>query len=148
LALFQEQLELRNRGDSFVFKHEFSCENEPFKQAYLARNFDSILYPDITKMADDNPQDVFGQIQIVPKVNLFVAGTSCKNFSMLRAKSRLSLEDKCNSAETFHSAVEILFKEKPAMSIFENVMNAPWEKMSDYITGRVRFERRGQSQKY
>jgi hypothetical protein len=29
---------------------------EPFKQAYLARNFDSILYPDITKLVLPNNQ--------------------------------------------------------------------------------------------
>ena len=139
LSLVKEQLELRNKGDAFVFKHEFSCEKEPFKQAYLARNFDSILYPDITRMSDDEPRDVYGQVQPVPAMNLFVAGTSCKNFSMLRSKWRIDIEDKGCSGETFLAAVEILFKEKPAMSIFENVLNAPWEKMSDYITGRVRL---------
>ncbi|GKY91341.1 hypothetical protein MPSEU_000106300 [Mayamaea pseudoterrestris] len=138
LALVKEQLQLRKKADSFAFSHEFSCEVEPFKQAYLARNFDSVLYPDITKMVDDDPRDVYGQVRPVPAMNLFIAGTSCKNFSMLRNK-RLDIEDKGCSGETFMAAVEILFKEKPAMTIFENVLNAPWEKMSDYITGRVRL---------
>jgi hypothetical protein len=30
------------------------------------------------------------------------------------------------SGETFLGACEVLFKEKPAMAIFENVINAPW----------------------
>ena len=139
MSLVKEQLELRNMGDLFMFKHGFSCEKEPFKQAYLARNFDSILYPDITKMTEDNPRDVYGQVQPVPEMNLFVAGTSCKNFSMLRTKWRIDIEDRGCSGETFLAAVEILYKEKPYMSIFENVKNAPWEKMSDYITGRVKL---------
>lgn len=45
LTLVQEQLEKRGLGDMFKHDHVFSCEKEPFKQAYLARNFDSILYP-------------------------------------------------------------------------------------------------------
>ena len=40
LTLVQEQMELRGMS-CFNHSHEFSCENDPFKQAYLARNFDS-----------------------------------------------------------------------------------------------------------
>lgn len=32
LTFVQEQMELRGLGDLFSFSHEFSCENEPFKQ--------------------------------------------------------------------------------------------------------------------
>jgi hypothetical protein len=45
LTLVQEQLEKRGKGDLFQHDHVFSCEKEAFKQAYLARNFDSLLYP-------------------------------------------------------------------------------------------------------
>ena len=45
LTLVQEQLEKRGKGDLFLHDHVFSCEKEAFKQAYLARNFDSVLYP-------------------------------------------------------------------------------------------------------
>jgi hypothetical protein len=62
----------------------------------------------------------------VPAFNMFVAGTSCKNFSMLRSTRRIDIEDKGCSGETFLAATEILFKEKPAMAIFENVQCAPW----------------------
>lgn len=94
--------------------------------AYLARNFDSILYPDIAKLCDDPPRDVYGQEKEIPPFNLFVAGTSCKKFSMLRSTKRLDIEDKGCSGETFIAATEVLFKEKPQMAIFENVINAPW----------------------
>lgn len=126
LNLVQEQMELRGLGDLFAFTHEFSCENDPFKQAYLERNFDSTLYPDITKLSDETPLDVYGQEKPIPNFNLFVAGTSCKNFSMLRSKRRLDIEDKGCSGETFLAAVELLFKEKPKTAIFENVTKAPW----------------------
>lgn len=138
LTLIQEQMQIR--GYDFDFEHLFSCENEPFKQAYLARNFSSILYPDITKLPlTDKPRDVFGQPQTIPPFNMFVAGTSCKNFSMLRSRYRIDIEDKGCSGETFLAATEILFKEQPHFAIFENVIGAPWGKMKEYITGRVKL---------
>ncbi|KAI2506742.1 hypothetical protein MHU86_7637 [Fragilaria crotonensis] len=79
LGLVKEQMELRKMLP-LNFTHEFSCEVDPFKQAYLARNFDSILYPDISKLTDDPPRDVYGQEKPIPPFNLFVAGTSCKTF--------------------------------------------------------------------
>ena len=129
MMLVQEQLEKRGMGDLFKHEHVFSCEKEPFKQSYLARNFDSILYPDIVKLVDDPPRDVYGQEQPIPSFNLFVAGTSCKNFSMLRSSRRLDIEDKGCSGETFLAACEFLFKEQPRYAIFENVIGAPWAKV-------------------
>ncbi|KAL7551244.1 LOW QUALITY PROTEIN: hypothetical protein ACHAWF_014435, partial [Thalassiosira exigua] len=137
MTLVQEQLEKRGMGNLFHHRHAFSCEKEPFKQSYLARNFDSTLYPDIVKLCDDPPRDVYGRERPVPDFNLFVAGTSCKDFSMLRSNKRIDIEDKGCSGETFLAACESLFKKKPRYAIFENVTGAPWAKMSEYITGRI-----------
>jgi hypothetical protein len=131
LTLVQEQLALRGL-QKLEYDHKFSCEVEPFKQAYLARNFDSLLYPDICKLTDQVPKDAYGQPQPIPDYNLFVAGTSCKNFSMLRANKRLDIEDKGCSGETFLAAIEHMLDKKPPFCIFENVLNAPW-----YVAGMV-----------
>jgi site-specific DNA-cytosine methylase len=139
LALVQEHLEHRGMGNVFHHQHVFSCEVEPFKQAYLARNFDSVLYPDICKLTEDPPIDCYGQAKPIPGFNLFVAGTSCKNFSMMRANKRLDIEDHGCSGETFLAAMEFLFQQKPPFALLENVMGAPWEKMQEYITGRVKL---------
>jgi hypothetical protein len=48
---------------------------------------------------------------------------------MLRSKYRIDIEDKGCSGETFLAAVEVLFKKMPQFAIFENVLNAPWQKM-------------------
>uniref|UniRef100_A0A7S4I449 Helicase ATP-binding domain-containing protein n=1 Tax=Odontella aurita TaxID=265563 RepID=A0A7S4I449_9STRA len=132
-----------------------SCEIEPFKQAYIGRNFPGVpLFPDITKLTDpdggtkgdDNDNgssdvadvaDVYGRPRRVPDGNLFVAGTSCKDFSMLKTSHRQDIEDKGTSGETFLAAVEFLEQKKPPVAIFENVDGAPWSKMEEYITGRV-----------
>ena len=131
LTLIQEQMEIRGlkKEDDrrLEFSHGFSCEVDPFKQAYLARNFDSILYPDIVRLIDKpGPTDVYGQTKVLPAFNMFVAGTSCKNFSMLRSKFRIDIEDRGCSGETFMGATEVLFDQKPEIAIFENVTGAPW----------------------
>jgi hypothetical protein len=119
LTIVQEQMERFGLEAKLHYEHKFSCEKEPFKQSYLARNFDSVLYPDIVKLTDEQPRDVFGRIQPIPKSNTFVAGTSCKNFSLLHSTKRLDIEDKGCSGETFLAAVEFLLKEQPDFVIFE-----------------------------
>lgn len=94
-------------------------------------SFSSVLYPDITRLVnldeeDYVPCDVYGQEKKIPPFNMFVAGTSCKNFSMQNSKFRIDIEDKGCSGETFLAATEVLFKEKPELAIFENVDKAPW----------------------
>ena len=38
------------------------------------------------------------------------------------------------------AAVEVLFKQMPQWALFENVTGAPWEKMKEYITGRIHLK--------
>jgi C-5 cytosine-specific DNA methylase len=149
LSLIQETLDHLYRDKSennhgFSFSHEMSCEIEPFKQAYIGRNFPGVpLFPDITKLTvEDEVTDVYGRPQTIPKGNLFVAGTSCKDFSMLKSNLRLDIEDKGTSGQTFLAAVEFLEKFEPEVFIFENVDGAPWDKMQEYITGRIQLSRR------
>lgn len=66
---------------------------------------------------------------------------------MLRSTKRLDIEDMGCSGETFLAACELLFKEKPKYAIFENVEKAPWEKMSEYITGRINLATVGKKDK-
>mmetsp|Transcript_15839 Transcript_15839/g.39337 ORF Transcript_15839/g.39337 Transcript_15839/m.39337 type:complete len:1761 (-) Transcript_15839:1193-6475(-) len=138
LNIIQEQLELRNeQRNLFCQQHAFSCEQEPFKMAYLAKNFDSVLYPDIAKLTEQPPRDAFGQEQSIPDFNLFVAGTSCKDFSMLKNKYRVDIEDRGSSGETFLAAVDVMMQERPPFCILENVKEAPWQKMGEYISGAI-----------
>mmetsp|Transcript_18227 Transcript_18227/g.26821 ORF Transcript_18227/g.26821 Transcript_18227/m.26821 type:complete len:2370 (-) Transcript_18227:73-7182(-) len=134
----------QGQGHGFDYTHEMSCEIEPFKQAYIGRNFPGVpLFPDITKLtAGDTCVDVYGRRQEIPDGNLFVAGTSCKDFSMLKTRDRMDIEDKGQSGETFLAAVEFLEVKQPAVAMFENVNGAPWAKMQEYITGRLDLSER------
>ena len=134
-----------NEKHAFDYEHKMSCEIEPFKQAYIARNFPGVpLFPDITKLSsiDDDGKgekvvDVYGRPQFIPEGDLFVAGTSCKDFSMLKTTRRKDIQDKGQSGETFLAAVEFLDLYQPPFAIFENVDGAPWGKMQEYIQGRI-----------
>ena len=101
-----------NSHYSFTLIHSFYLE---------IISFDSVLYPDIVKLCDDPPRDVYGQEKPLPGFNIFVAGTSCKNFSMMMSNKRLDIEDKGCSGETFLAACELLMKDKPKFAVFENV---------------------------
>jgi len=56
--------------------------------------------------------------------------------------SHSDIEDKGTSGETFLAAVEYLEREQPAVALFENVDNAPWTKMQEYIQGRLNLSER------
>ena len=135
LQMFVEIAKSYNR--ELKYEHLLSCEIEPFKQAYLQNNFDSIIYPDIGKLSSDEPRDIFGVTQPIPEGNFFIAGTVCKNFSMMRGATRIDIEDRGQSGETFLAAVEFLDQQGHEFALFENVIGAPWEKMAEYITGVV-----------
>jgi site-specific DNA-cytosine methylase len=144
LGLIKESLDRLKKDHGFEYTHEMSCEIEPFKQAYIGRNFPGVpLFPDITKLtASERVLDVYGRPQAIPDGNCFVAGTSCKDFSMLKSSCRLDIEDKGTSGETFLAAVEFLEMKQPPVAIFENVDGAPWAKMQEYIIGRVNLAER------
>ncbi len=139
-----------NEKHKFDYEHMMSCEIEPFKQAYIARNFPGVpLFPDITKLSTINEDgegekvvDVYGRPQFIPEGDLFVAGTSCKDFSMLKTTRRKDIQDKGQSGETFLAAVEFLDLYQPPFAIFENVDGAPWDKMQEYIQGRINLAER------
>ena len=139
-----------NKKHKFDYEHMMSCEIEPFKQAYIARNFPGVpLFPDITKLSATNDEgegekvvDVYGRPQYIPEGDLFVAGTSCKDFSMLKTTKRKDIEQKGQSGETFLAAVEFLDLYQPPFAIFENVDGAPWGKMQEYIQGRINLAER------
>ncbi|ROW12752.1 hypothetical protein VMCG_00089 [Cytospora schulzeri] len=105
---------LKNDQGSQVFTtiNSFGCEIEPFKQGFLMRNSKpQLLFRDARDFAKDGARRahlVTGTEATIPQVDLFVAGTSCVDFSSLNSrKSRvfagLAVEDKIwKSLKTEH----------------------------------------------
>ena len=59
----------KKKEHGFDYEHNMSCEIEPFKQAYIGRNFPGVLlFPDITKLTEkETVVDVYGRDQHVPE---------------------------------------------------------------------------------
>jgi hypothetical protein len=75
----------------FPLQHVFSCEIEPYKQAYIERNFHPpLLFRDIRELGQDKAYTAYGGLVSVPNtpgcVDILIAGTSCVDYSNLNTK--------------------------------------------------------------
>ena len=77
---------LEVHGLSLNVEHVFSCEIEPFKQAYIEANFQPAkLFRDIRELPEGVATTAYGNRVDVPRnVDILVAGTSCVDNSTLR----------------------------------------------------------------
>jgi|LauGreDrversion2_5_1035112.scaffolds.fasta_scaffold04231_2 site-specific DNA-cytosine methylase len=156
LALQIVSKELQEQGLSLQVHHALSCEKEPFKQAYIARNFPGVaLFNDVVELAASSTASLstkvlprastsFGGERAIPQapqghLSVLIAGTSCKDFSARKRAGgiKLDIEDMGTSGETFLATIDYLFASAHDICLLENVTSAPWAKMQGYITGRV-----------
>jgi len=80
-------------GVSFPVSHIFSSEVEPFKQAYIERNFaPPLLFRDVRELGHPQAHTAFGSLEDVPRargdVDILVAGTSCVDYSNLNTSKK------------------------------------------------------------
>ncbi|KAI6113021.1 hypothetical protein F5141DRAFT_1195546 [Pisolithus sp. B1] len=125
------------------FEHVFSCEIEPFKQAYIERNFKPpLLFRDVCELGDYEATTAYGALAPVPgDVDLLVAGTSCVDYSNLN-NERKSIDGGGESGRTFHGMMSWVSNHRPPLVILENVCSAPWDRVKDY------FKRQGYSAEF
>jgi site-specific DNA-cytosine methylase len=128
---------LQRKGIDFAFEHVMSCEIEPYKQSFIARNNPGVLlFPDIAALGatsrGEKATTAFGGMAGVPSAKMIVAGTSCKDFSNLKGKDRKSIEAMGTSGETFIGFVNLLFEQRYPIGILENLKGAEWAKMGHY----------------
>ncbi|PIL24715.1 hypothetical protein GSI_12601 [Ganoderma sinense ZZ0214-1] len=127
-------------GVSLDYEHVFSCEIEPFKQAYIERNFQPpILFRDVCELSRDRATTAYGALVDVPgNVDLLIAGTSCVDYSNLNKKKQ-SIDANGESGRTFRGMLSWVRKNRPPLVILENVCGAPWTKVIAF------FEQEGYS---
>jgi site-specific DNA-cytosine methylase len=127
--------ELRTRGIDVAnvlrIEHVFSCEIEPFKQAYIERNFrPPLLFRDIRELGQPQAYTAYGALRDVPNrpgcVDVLVAGTSCVDYSNLNNQKK-HIDQKGESGQTFHGMMDWVDLAQPPIVIIENVSGAPWE---------------------
>ena len=121
-------------GVQLNVEHVFSCEIEPFKQAYIERNFaPPLLFRDIRELDQEQATTAYGALRPVPgNVDVLIAGTSCVDYSNLNTKQK-DIDQKGESGQTFWGMLGWVRRARPPIVIQENVCGAPWEKM------KVRF---------
>ncbi|KXN87439.1 Putative SWI/SNF-like matrix-associated actin-dependent [Leucoagaricus sp. SymC.cos] len=121
LELIQKSI-LEQHEIALEIEHVFSCEIEPFKQAYIERNFHPpILFRDVCELGDEEAHTAYGALAPVPgDVDMLIAGTSCVDYSNLNTQK----QDIDANGESV---------------ILENVCSAPWDRVKEY------FERNGYS---
>ncbi|VDC03470.1 unnamed protein product [Peniophora sp. CBMAI 1063] len=114
--------------------HVFSCEIEPFKQAYIERNFHPrLLFRDVCELSETHAHTAYGSLVAVPgNVDMLVAGTSCVDFSPLNNKKK-TIKDDGESGRTFRGMLEWARKHRPPIIILENVKGAPWSEIKRHM---------------
>ena len=81
-------------GVELPIEHVFSCEIEPYKQAYIQRNMaPPLLFRDVRELGSGRAHTAFGALADVPctagSVDMLVAGTSCVDYSTLNNQKKV-----------------------------------------------------------
>jgi len=115
-------------GKEIRLDHLFSCEIEPFKQAYIERNFrPPLLFRDIRELGEEKATTAYGALVDVPGgVDILITGTSCVDFSNLN-NSKKEIKGQGESGQTFRGMQRWIQKNKPPIIVYENVSGAPWD---------------------
>ena len=121
----------RTKDVTLEVEHVFSCEIEPFKQAYIERNFaPNLLFRDIRELGGSEAATAYGALKPVPgDVDMLVAGTSCVDYSNLN-NDKKGIDDAGESGQTFRGMMQWVKNHKPPIVILENVCQAPWEEVA------------------
>lgn len=121
-------------------EHVFSCEIEPFKQAYIERNFrPPILFRDVTELGRKKAHTAYGSLVDVPgNVDLLIAGTSCVDYSGLN-NVKQDIDANGESGRTFRGMLQWVNKHRPPVVLLENVCSAPWDKVVQYF-GEINYD--------
>ncbi|KAI8447819.1 hypothetical protein BY996DRAFT_4592428 [Phakopsora pachyrhizi] len=119
-------------GKEFKVRHVFSCEIEPFKQAYIERNFQPpILFRDVCELGEDEATTAYGaKVPVPTDVDMLVAGTSCVDYSGLNNQKK-GIDAGGESGRTFHGMLKWVERSRPPVVILENVCGAPWAKVRE-----------------
>jgi site-specific DNA-cytosine methylase len=110
------------------FTHVFSVEIEPFKQAYIERNFNPpLLFRDVIEFetAEELHTAYGGRVPQPKHINILVAGPSCVDHSSLN-NSRKEVKNG-ESTKTWNGVKAYINRHRPNMVILENVLNAKWD---------------------
>ncbi|GJJ11419.1 hypothetical protein Clacol_005652 [Clathrus columnatus] len=124
-------------GMTFNVEHIFSCEIEPFKQAYIERNFKPpILFRDVCELGGEYATTAYGsRVKVPGDVDILIAGTSCVDYSNLNNEKQ-DIDAEGESGRTFRGMMSWVTNHRPPIVILENVCGAPWDKVQRYFEAK------------
>ncbi|KAF9045664.1 hypothetical protein BDZ89DRAFT_1058637 [Hymenopellis radicata] len=136
LRLIQKSI-LEQHQINLDIQHVFSCEIEPFKQAYIERNFHPpLLFRDVCELGNSEAHTAYGALAPVPgDVDLLVAGTSCVDYSNLNNEKQ-DIDANGESGRTFRGMMSWVTNHRPPIVILENVCSAPWDRVKEYFEAK------------
>lgn len=118
----------------FQIDHLASAEIEPFKQAYIHRNFEvPIIFKDVTDFLKPGPaRTAYGGTADLPSdVHVLIAGSSCIDYSTLNKNRKDDYEPQGESFDTMEGVRAYAKERRPNIVILENIKGAPWSKIQD-----------------
>ena len=107
--------------------HAFSCESSGFKRKWIRHFFKpKMLFGDASQLGKDFATCVIADgPKRVPRVDVFMAGFMCVDFSTMSSKHGKYVSSinkyEGKSAQTFKYAVHYMKRHKPALGFLENV---------------------------
>ncbi|KAJ9607093.1 hypothetical protein H2200_008165 [Cladophialophora chaetospira] len=142
LDLIRKSLSTSEQRNNFKYQHLGSAEIEPWKQAFILRNFSPpVIFRDVTDFSKHmtNPKEeeyypvtAYGKRVKPPQgAHILVAGSSCVDYSSLnKLKGAWNGERGYGeSAKTMNGIGAYAWMYKPTMIIIENVATAPWDQI-------------------
>lgn len=136
IAMNMVQQALQRQGKShFKVRHLGSCEIEPYKQAFIERNFGPpVLFRDVTEFTEHNahpddpdkrPRTAYGATAEIPEgVHILIAGSSCVDHSSLNNHAN---KVDGESAQTLLGVADYADRYRPVIVLLENVATADWQ---------------------
>ena len=136
IALDKINAALERKGEHTIdITHVASCEIEPFKQAYIQRNFEvNPIFRDVTEFSrkDELPLTVYGAPCAPPKdIDILIAGSSCVDYSRMN-NTPLHFKIDGESWVTMKGIIDYAAEFHPKLIILENVRSAPWNEIKEY----------------
>ncbi|KEF59657.1 uncharacterized protein A1O9_04503 [Exophiala aquamarina CBS 119918] len=134
MNMIQQSIQCQGE-EHFKIRHLGSCEIEPYKQAFIERNFGPpVLLRDVTEFTghkndpDDvqkRPRTAYGAIAEIPKgAHILIAGSSCVDHSALNNHAN---KIDGESAQTLLGVADYADLYRPVLVLLENVAGADWE---------------------
>ncbi|OCL14046.1 hypothetical protein AOQ84DRAFT_331743 [Glonium stellatum] len=125
--------------ENLLINHCFSAEIEPYKQAYIERNFHpNIIFRDIREFTNKGKQaavatTAYGsEVKIPGDVDILIAGFACVDRSALNNHKKV-LAEKGETSDTFRAIVSYANVWRPRIVLLENVVGKTehWEEYTD-----------------